>query len=90
MKKFGNEGDETADEKNNRPQSDMLMAREKALKATLKANEILAKAGSVQKELEEMEKKIHSLPMQATRQRVALICFAIIVVVLILLYRNAR
>ncbi len=52
MWKFWKTRDESAAEKSKPAQSEMLIAREKALKATIRANEILSKAGSINKELE--------------------------------------
>jgi Clp amino terminal domain, pathogenicity island component len=58
--------DENADEKANRAQTNdrMLIARERAVKATIRANEILAKASSdgLLKEFEEMKRRMPGLP----------------------------
>ena len=90
MKKSESDGDKKPDDKTNRLPPDMLLAREKALKATLKANEILSKAGSLQKELDKMEEKTRLLPLLASQQLAILICITIILFVLILFYSRAR
>lgn len=88
MSKFWKTQDESKDENTNRPQSDMLIAREKALKATIKANKILSKYSSAQKELEKMERKTQWLFRWATPLRFTLTGLVITTVGLTLFYLN--
>jgi hypothetical protein len=90
MWKFWNTRDENAAEKPKPAQSDMLIARERALKATIRANEILSKAGSINKELENMEQKFQrslSLPFQLG---FALVCLIIAIILVSSISRYAH
>jgi hypothetical protein len=92
MWKFWKTRDENAAEKPKPVESDMLIARERALKATIRANEILSKANSfsLNKELEEIERNLQKSPRLAFQLGFAIICLAIVMILLSSIFRYAH
>ncbi len=69
---------------------EIVLTREKALKATIRANEILAKAGSINKGMEEMEQKFQRSPSLAFQLRFALVCLIVVIILVCSIFRYAQ